>query len=117
AKININNPDQMHLFIEEEEKMLVDMVSQIEKTGANIVFSEKGIDDVALHYLAKKGIGAVKNVSSGDIEKLSKATGARVVASVKDLAKDAVYRHLHKQLRLCRQRWQRSLGSIRLTFS
>src|SRR5207245_764078 len=72
AKININNPDQMHLFIEEEEKMLVDMVSQIEKTGANIVFSEKGIDDVALHYLAKKGIGAVKNVSSGDIEKLAK---------------------------------------------
>ncbi len=90
AKININNPDQMHLFIEEEEKMLVDMVSQIEKTGANIVFSEKGIDDVALHYLAKKGIGAVKNVSSGDLEKLSKATGARIVASVKDLAKDAL---------------------------
>lgn len=90
AKININNPDQMHLFIEEEEKMLVDMVNQIEKTGANIVFSEKGIDDVALHYLAKKGIGAVKNVSSGDLEKLSKATGARVVASVKDLAKDAL---------------------------
>src|SRR5216683_2603976 len=90
AKININTPDQMHLFIEEEEKMLVDMVSQIEKTGANIVFSEKGIDDVALHYLAKKGIGAVKIVSSGDTEKLSKATGARVVASVKDLAKDAL---------------------------
>jgi archaeal chaperonin len=90
AKININNPDQMHLFIEEEEKMLVDMVSQIEKTGANIVFTEKGIDDVALHYLAKKGIGAIKNVSSGDMEKLSKATGARVVASVKDLAKDSL---------------------------
>ncbi|HZY47250.1 MAG TPA: thermosome subunit beta [Candidatus Bathyarchaeia archaeon] len=90
AKININNPDQMHLFIEEEEKMLVDMVSQIEKTGASIVFTEKGIDDVALHYLAKKGIGAVKNVSSGDIEKLSKATGARVVASVKDLGKDSL---------------------------
>src|SRR6266704_1161534 len=89
AKININNPDQMHLFIE-EEKMLVDMVNQIEKTGANIVFSEKGIDDVALHYLVKKGIGAVKNVSSGDLEKLSKATGARVVASVKDLAKDSL---------------------------
>src|SRR6266571_1844293 len=90
AKININNPDQMHLFIEEEEKMLVDMVSQIEKTGANIVFSEKGIDDVALHYLSKKGIGAVKNVSSGDMEKLSRATGARIVASVKDLAKDSL---------------------------
>jgi thermosome len=90
AKININNPDQMRLFIEEEEKMLSDMVSQIEKTGANLLFSEKGIDDLALHYLAKKGIAAVKNVSSGDLEKLSKATGGRIVASVKDLAKEAL---------------------------
>ncbi len=90
AKININNPDQMRLFIEEEEKMLSDMVSTIEKTGATVLFSEKGIDDLALHYLAKKGIAAVKNVSSGDLEKLSKATGGRIVASVKDLAKDAL---------------------------
>jgi archaeal chaperonin len=90
AKININNPDQMHLFIEEEEKMLKEMVSQIQKTGANVLFSEKGIDDVALHYLAKNGITAVKNVSSGDLEKLSKATGGRIVASVKDLTKDSL---------------------------
>jgi len=90
AKININNPDQMHLFIEEEEKMLKDMVSQIQKTGANVLFSEKGIDDVALHYLAKSGIAAVKNVSSGDLEKLSKATGGKIVASIKDLTKDSL---------------------------
>lgn len=90
AKININNPDQMHLFIEEEEKMLKDMVSQVQKTGANMLFSEKGIDDVALHYLAKSGIAAVKNVSSGDLEKLSKATGGKIVASVKDLTKDSL---------------------------
>ncbi len=90
AKININNPDQMHLFIEEEEKMLKDMVSQVEKTGANVLFSEKGIDDIALHYLAKNGIAAVKNVSSGDLEKLSKATGGRIVANVKDLTKEAL---------------------------
>ncbi len=90
AKININSPDQMQLFIEEEEKMLSDMVSQVEKTGANILFSEKGIDDVALHFLAKKGIAAVKNVSSGDLEKLSKATGGRIVASVKELNKEAL---------------------------
>jgi archaeal chaperonin len=90
AKININNPDQMHLFIEEEEKMLKDMVSQIQKTGANVLFSEKGIDDVALHYLAKNGITAIKNVSSGGLEKLSKATGARIVASIKDLTKDSL---------------------------
>jgi archaeal chaperonin len=90
AKININNPDQMHLFIEEEEKMLKDMVSLIQKTGANVLFSEKGIDDVALHYLAKNGITAIKNVSSGDLEKLSKATGGKIVASVKDLTKDSL---------------------------
>ncbi len=90
AKININNPDQIRLFIEEEEKMLSDMVGQVEKSGANLLFCEKGIDDVALHYLAKKGIAAVKNVSSGDMEKLSKATGGRIVASVKDLAKDSL---------------------------
>ena len=90
AKININNPDQMHLFIEEEEKMLKDMVAQIQKTGANVLFSEKGIDDVALHYLAKNEIAAVKNVSSGDLEKLSKATGGRIVASVKDLTKESL---------------------------
>jgi thermosome len=90
AKININNPDQMHLFIEEEEKMLKDMVSQVEKSGANVLFSEKGIDDIALHYLAKSGIAAVKNVSSGDLEKLSKATGGRIVANVKDLTKETL---------------------------
>ncbi|TMI42965.1 thermosome subunit, partial [Candidatus Bathyarchaeota archaeon] len=80
AKININNPDQMHLFLEEEEKMLKEMVEDVAKTGATVLFSEKGIDDLALHYLAKRGIAAVKNVSSGDIEKLSKATGGKVVA-------------------------------------
>src|SRR3989442_12353269 len=90
AKVNINNPDQMHLFIEEEEKMLSDMVSQIEKTGANVLFCEKGVDDVALHYLAKKGVATIKNVSSGDMEKLSKATGARIVGSVKELSKDTL---------------------------
>jgi len=90
AKININSPEQMQLFIEEEEKMLSDMVSQVEKIGANLLFCEKGIDDVALHFLAKKGIAAVKNVSTGDMEKLSKATGGRILASVKELTKDGL---------------------------
>src|SRR5881392_2560014 len=63
---------------------------EIEKTGANVLFSEKGIDDVALHFLSKAGIAAIKNVSSGDLEKLSKATGGRIVASVKELTKDAL---------------------------
>jgi len=90
AKININSPEQMQLFIEEEEKMLSDIVSQVEKIGANLLFCEKGIDDVALHFLAKKGIAAVKNVSTGDMEKLSKATGGRILASVKELTKDGL---------------------------
>jgi archaeal chaperonin len=66
------------------------MVNLVEKTGANILFCEKGIDDVALHFLSKKGIAAVKNVSSGDLEKLAKATGGRIVASVKELNKDSL---------------------------
>lgn len=90
AKINISSPDQMQMFIEEEEKMLSDMVAQVEKTGANLLFCEKGIDDVALHFLSKKGIAAVKNVSTGDMEKLSKATGGRIVSSVKELTKDGL---------------------------
>jgi thermosome len=85
AKININNPDQMKLFLDEEERMLKEMVDKVSESGANFVFCEKSIDDIALHFLSKKGIAAVKNVSSSDMEKLAKATGAKIVASVKDL--------------------------------
>jgi thermosome len=85
AKININNPDQMKMFLDEEERMLKEMVDKVEESTANVVFCEKSIDDIALHFLSKKGIAAVKNVSSGDMEKLAKATGAKIVASVKDL--------------------------------
>jgi thermosome len=85
AKININSPDQMKMFLDEEEKMLKEMVDDVVKSGTNFVFCEKSIDDIALHYLSKKGISAVKNMSSGDMEKLAKATGAKIVASVKDL--------------------------------
>jgi archaeal chaperonin len=85
AKININSPDQMKLFLDEEERMLKDMVTKVVESGANFVFCEKSIDDIALHFLSKKGIAAIKNVSSGDMEKLAKATGAKIVASVKEL--------------------------------
>jgi thermosome len=90
AKINIESPEQMKLFLDEEERMLKEMVDKIAEVGANVVFCEKGIDDVALHFLAKKGILAVKNVSSSDMEKLAKATGGKIVASVKDLTADAL---------------------------
>ena len=86
AKININSPDQMKLFLDEEERMLKEMTDGVVESGANFVFCEKSIDDVALHFLSKKGIAAVKNVSSGDMEKLAKATGAKIVASIKDLS-------------------------------
>ncbi len=86
AKININSPDQMKLFLDEEERMLKEMTDRVAESGANFVFCEKSIDDVALHFLSKKGIAAVKNVSSGDMEKLAKATGAKIVASIKDLS-------------------------------
>ena len=85
AKINVESPDQMQLFLDEEERMLKDMVTSVTKSGANVIFCEKGIDDMALHFLGKAGVLAVKSVSSSDIEKLSKATGAQIIANVKDL--------------------------------
>ncbi|RJS78613.1 thermosome subunit [Candidatus Bathyarchaeota archaeon] len=90
AKINIDTPEQMKLFLDEEEHMLREMVNKIAETGANVVFCQKGIDDVALHFLAKKGIMAVKNVSSSDMEKLARATGGKIIASVKDLTSDTL---------------------------
>ena len=88
AKINIESPEQMQLFLDEEERMIKDMVTSVTKSGANVIFCEKGIDDMALHFLGKAGVIAVKSVSSSDMEKLSKATGAQIVASVKELAPD-----------------------------
>jgi len=85
AKININSPDQIKGFLDEEESMLREMTEKVAKSGANVIFCEKGIDDMALHFLAKKNIVAVKNVSSGDMEKLAKATGGTIQASTKDI--------------------------------
>jgi len=90
AKINIESPEQMKMFLDEEERMLKEMVEKIAETGANVVFCQKGVDEVAQHFLAKKGILTVKNVSSSDMEKLAKATGGKIVASLKDLAATAL---------------------------
>lgn len=90
AKINISSPDQMKRFLDEEETMLRDMTDRVSKSGANVIFCEKGIDDLALHFLAKKNIMAIKNISSGDMEKLAKATGGTIIASTKDLAADTL---------------------------
>ncbi|MCD6409158.1 MAG: TCP-1/cpn60 chaperonin family protein [Candidatus Verstraetearchaeota archaeon] len=86
AKIHITSPEQMKAFMEEETKMLKEMVDKIASVGANVVICQKGIDDIAQHYLAKKGILAVRRAKRSDIEALAKATGARIVTAVDDLA-------------------------------
>src|SRR5208282_1975459 len=90
AKININSPDQMKGFLDEEESMLREMTESVVKSGANVVFCEKSIDDLALHFLAKKNIMAIKNASSGDMEKLAKATGGTIQASTKEINSQAL---------------------------
>jgi archaeal chaperonin len=90
AKINIDRPEDMFSFIAEEEHLLEKMADDIAKTGAKVLFTEKSVDDQILSILAKKGILAVKNVSSGDMEKLAKATGGSVVGTLKDLSKEAL---------------------------
>src|SRR5690349_23603899 len=85
AKINISSPDQMNMFLEEENKMLKSMVDKITSTGANVLICQKGIDDIAQHYLAKAGVLTVRRVKESDMSKLAKATGARIVTNLDDL--------------------------------
>ncbi|MEW6221719.1 MAG: thermosome subunit beta [Candidatus Hadarchaeota archaeon] len=89
AKINITDPEQLKKFLEEERKMLKEMVDQIKNARANVVICQKGIDDIAQHYLAKAGVLAVRRGKESDMEKLAKATGGKIVTNLKDLtAKD-----------------------------
>ncbi len=85
AKINITNPQQMKSFLDEENRMLKTMVDKVIGSGATVVLCQKGIDDMAQHYLAKAGILAVRRVKESDMTKLAKATGARVVNNLDDL--------------------------------
>jgi len=86
AKIQINDPSQLKAFVEQEETMLKEMVDIVVKSGANVLICQKGIDDVAQHFLAKKGIYAVRRVKQSDMSALSRATGANIVTSLKDLS-------------------------------
>jgi thermosome len=88
AEIRITDPQQLKAFLQEEERMLREMVDQIKKTGANVVICQKGIDDVAQHFLAKAGIMAARRVKESDMEKLVRATGAKEVTNLKDLTVD-----------------------------
>ncbi|TFG10432.1 thermosome subunit [Candidatus Heimdallarchaeota archaeon] len=87
AKINITSPDQIQAFLDNEHEMLKEMADKIIASGANLVLCQKGIDDIVQHYLAKKGVSAVRRIKKSDMEKLVKATGAKISTSLDDLEK------------------------------
>jgi thermosome len=86
AKIQIKDPAQMQKFLDEEERALKTMVEKVRKSGANVLICEKGIDDLAQHFLAKEGIYAVRRVKRSDMEKLAKATGGKIITNLDDLS-------------------------------
>ena len=86
AEIRIRDPTQMKSFLDQETKMLKEMVDKIKASGANVVFCQKGIDDMAQHFLAKEGILAARRVKQSDMEKLARATGGRIVTDLDDLS-------------------------------
>jgi thermosome len=85
AEIRIRDPNQMKAFLDQENKMLQEMVQKIKKSGANVVFCQKGIDDMAQHFLAKEGILAARRVKQSDMEKLARATGGKMSTDLNDL--------------------------------
>jgi chaperonin GroEL (HSP60 family) len=86
SKINIKNPSQIQNFLDEEDHTYRRMVDSVKASGANVVIAQKGIDDVVLHYLAKEGIFAVKQVKESDLQKLARATGGKIVTGIKELS-------------------------------
>jgi thermosome len=85
AEIRIRDPTQMKAFLDQETKMLKEMVDKIKASGANVVFCQKGIDDMAQHFLAKEGILAARRAKQSDMEKLARATGGRIITDLDDL--------------------------------
>jgi len=88
AKINITTPQQMRAFLDQETEILRKMVDKIRSVGANVVFCQKGIDDVAQHFLAKYGILAARRIKESDMAKLAKATKAKIVTSIDDITEE-----------------------------
>ena len=86
SEIRISDPSQMQMFLEEENRMLKTMVEKIHGVGANVLLCQKGIDDIAQHYLAKHGILAIRRIKESDMTKLAKATGGRVTTNLDDLS-------------------------------
>ena len=88
TKIDITNPDQFEAFIKKEEEMVKELVNKVIASGANVLFCQKGIDDMAEHYLKKAGIMAYKRVKKSDMERIAKATGAKYVTDIDDLSEE-----------------------------
>ena len=88
AEIRISDPTQMQTFLEEENRMLKSMVDKIHNIGANVLICQKGIDDIAQHYLSKHGVLAVRRVKESDMTKLAKATGGRISTNLDDISTD-----------------------------
>ncbi|MCC7562742.1 thermosome subunit alpha [Methanobrevibacter arboriphilus] len=88
AKINLTSPSQMQAFLDNEEQMIREMIDKVIASGANVLFCQKGIDDMALHYLSRAGILAVKRTKKSDMNRLEKATGAKIITNVDDLSQD-----------------------------
>lgn len=108
AKVQISDPSKIQAFLDQEEETLKSMVDKIKNSGANVVLSQKGIDDLAQHFLAKEGIYGVRRVKKSDMEKIAKATGAKIVTNLDDLSS--------KDLGFASKVEERKIGDDRLTF-
>ena len=106
AKINISNPQQMKSFLDEENKMLKNMVDKVIGSGATVAFCQKGVDDMAQHYLAKAGLLVVRRVKESDLTKLAKATGGRIITNLDDLfEKDLGTSDIVEERKIEEDRW------------
>jgi thermosome len=106
AEIRISEPQQMHMFLEEENRMLKSMADKISASGANVLLCQKGIDDLAQHYLAKEGILAVRRVKESDMNNLAKATGGRVLSNIDELSADDLgYAKLVEERKVETDKW------------
>ena len=106
AEIRISDPSQMQMFLEEENRMLKEMVTKLHNVGTNVLICQKGIDDISQHYLAKHGILAVRRVKESDMTKLAKATGGRITTNLDDITeKDLGHADLVQQKKIETDKW------------
>ena len=106
SEIRINDPTQMQMFLEEENRMLKSMVDKIHDVGANVLLCQKGIDDISQHYLAKLGILAVRRIKESDMTKLEKATSGRMITNLDDLTeKDLGTAEVVQQKKIESDKW------------